>query len=54
MEGNYRKRDALRDAVLDVLKEFSAECMTTRNIAAFICALSACTSSPGGVRPPAE
>lgn len=37
-KGSYGKRGALRDAVLEVLKEYSPEWMTTSNIAALICA----------------
>lgn len=37
-KGSYGKRGALRDAVLEVLEEYSPEWMTTSNIAALICA----------------
>jgi hypothetical protein len=37
-QGNYGKRGALRAAVVEVLKEFAPEWMTTTNISLLICA----------------
>lgn len=37
-KGTYGKRGALRDGVLEVLKEYSPQWLTTSNISALICA----------------